>query len=81
MRYVSAKMRSQAETYTYRNYTADALKVLTSNTAKFNGGAELVSSYRDLLTSLLNHNNRSKQELSGDEIIRKMKCKISKLGG
>lgn len=79
MQYVLTRIKERAKTYAYRYYIADGIKILTSNTAKFAGGSELVSSYREIID--INSERNSDNEKSGEEIIAHMKKKISMLGG
>lgn len=79
MKYVLARIKDRVKTYAYRYYITDGIKVLTSNTAKFAGGSELVLSYREMID--VNSEKDPDKEKSGEEIIAHMKKKISMLGG
>ena len=53
MRYVQAKAEEEVEAVTYRSYVSTGIKILTSNTMNFCGGAELAIGYDELLKNPL----------------------------
>lgn len=55
-------LKKDIESYIYRVYTAECLRVLTENTAKYAGGSALTIKYIDLLE------NKPKDTRTGAEI-------------
>lgn len=82
MRYVSSRINIKTTDDIYRFYVTNALKILTSNTARFAGGSELTKTYRDIISP---SEDEQEEEQDGDaqaqEIIAKMKSKIAKVRG
>ena len=81
MRYVSSRIDQKLYDDIYRFYVTNALKILTTNTAKFAGGTELTKTYREIIS---NDNDtvqsEEQQEKEAQDIIKNMKAKIAKAG-
>lgn len=69
-----AHIREQARNEAFQIYTADALKVLGENTARFAGGSYM-KRFIDLIMPA------PKETRTGDEIVEHMKQKLAALGG
>jgi len=82
LRYVSSRINIKTTDDIYRFYVTNALKILTSNTARFAGGSELTKTYRDIISP---SEDEREEEQDGDtqaqEIIARMKSKIAKVRG
>lgn len=65
----------QSKVTAYRVYTAEALRVITENTAKYFGGGYLKIKYADMI------NPKPEEKRTGGEIIEIMKQKIAGIGG
>lgn len=72
MSYAAARHNEYLKEELFRVYVTDALKILTSNTAKYAGGEYLKKTYREAV------NPKPEETRSADEIIANIK---SKLGG
>lgn len=59
----------------YRVYTAEALRIMTENTAKYAGGGYMKQKYSDMV------NPKPEETRTGQEIIDMMKNKIAQIGG
>lgn len=68
-------MLERSKVTAYRVYTAEALRVLTENTAKYAGGGYLKVKYADII------NPKPEEKRTGSEIIEFMKQKIADIGG
>ena len=82
MRYVSSRIEKKINDDIYRFYITNALKILTSNTARFAGGTELSKTYREIITddySKTNSDSEEKQEQQAQDIINSMKSKLGKI--
>lgn len=62
-------MRRETEELIYRVYSSDALKVLTENTERFNGGSAMSKRYFDLI-DIGTKDERSGEEIAEDIITR-----------
>ena len=84
MRYVSSRIDKKINDDIYRIYITNALKILTSNSARFAGGSELVKSYSEIIMPK-NADDEAEQERESEEqaqdVIAMMKSKIGKLRG
>lgn len=81
MRYVSSRIDTKLNDDIYRFYVTNALKILTSNTAKFAGGSELVKTYREIIYPEENQQQTEEQAKKEEQdVIAKMKAKIAKVG-
>ena len=78
MRYVSSKINLKIDDDMYRFYISNGVKILTSNTARFAGGSELVKTFREIMSPVEAETEEDKQESeqAAQEIIQKMKQKI-----
>lgn len=82
MRYVSSRIEKKINDDIYRFYITNALKILTSNTARFAGGTELAKTYREIITadySGAKEDNAEEQERQAQDIINSMKSKLGKI--
>ena len=68
-------LKKQMQEKAYRIYVTDALKAITENTAKYAGGSYIKARYFDL------EDQRPEETRTPDEIIGKMKDKITRIGG
>lgn len=51
MRYAIARYQSQQRDLAYRIYVTDCLRILTENTARFNGGSYKTISFEEVILS------------------------------
>lgn len=79
MRYVSSRINQKLHDDIYRFYVTNALKILTTNTAKFAGGTELTKTYREIISNDTVQ-SEEQQEKEAQDIIKNMKAKIAKAG-
>lgn len=79
MRYVSSRIDQKLHDDIYRFYVTNALKILTTNTAKFAGGTELTKTYREIISNDAVQ-SEEQQEKEAQDIIKNMKAKIAKAG-
>lgn len=79
MRYVSSRIDQKLHDDIYRFYVTNALKILTTNTAKFAGGTELTKTYREIISNDTVQ-SEEQQEKEAQDIIKNMKAKIAKAG-
>lgn len=68
-------MLEQSKVAAYLVYTAEALRIMTENTAKYAGGGYMKQKYSDMV------NPKPEETRTGQEIIDMMKNKIAKIGG
>ena len=68
-------MLEQSKVAAYRVYTAEALRIMTENTAKYAGGGYMKQKYSDMI------NPKPEETRTGQEIINMMKNKIAEIGG
>lgn len=68
-------MLERSKVTAYRVYTAEALRIMTENTAKYAGGGYMKQKYSDMV------NPKPEEARTGQEIIDMMKNKIAKIGG
>lgn len=68
-------MLEQSKVAAYRVYTAEALRIMTENTAKYAGGGYMKQKYSDMV------NPKPEETRTGQEIIEMMKQKIADIGG
>lgn len=84
MRYVSSVIDKKNNDDIYRFYVTNALKILTTNTAKFAGGSELVKTYAEIIAPK-SAEDEAEQERENNEqaqdVIAMMKNKIGKMRG
>lgn len=80
MRYVSSRIDKKLHDDIYRIYVTNALKILTTNTAKFAGGTELTKTYREIISDENQVESEEQQEQKAQDIIKSMKSKIAKAG-
>lgn len=83
MRYVSSVIDKKNEDDIYRIYITNALKILTTNTAKFAGGSELVKSFSEIIAPKSAEEEQEQQkdnEEQARDVISMMKSKIAKMG-
>jgi hypothetical protein len=76
--YISALpsiLKKNAEDEIYRHYTADTLKCIAENTAKYGGGGYMKQRYADII------HPKPEETRTSDEIISHMKEKLKRLGG
>lgn len=78
LRYVSSRIDKKFNDDIYRFYITNALKILTTNTAKFAGGTELTKTYREIISN--DTVSEEQQEKEAQDIIKNMKAKIAKAG-
>lgn len=76
LRYAAERLKADLKEEVYKIYTADSLKIIAENTAKFGGGSVLNCRYYDLISP-----KKEVPEESADEIISRMKSKLAKFGG
>lgn len=76
LRYAAERLKADLKEEVYKIYTADSLKIIAENTAKFGGGSVLNCRYYDLISP-----KKEVPEESADEIISGMKSKLAKFGG
>lgn len=81
MRYVSSRIEEQVNDDIYRIYVTNALKILTGNTARFAGGTELTKKYSDIISDKTEEEMEEEQEQQAQDVINRMKEKISKVRG
>lgn len=82
MRYVSSRIEQKIFDDIYRFYITNALKILTTNTAKFAGGSELTKTYREIITADYSKSQEDveiEQEQQAHDIINSMKSKLGKI--
>jgi hypothetical protein len=79
LRYVSSRINQKLHDDIYRFYVTNALKILTTNTAKFAGGTELTKTYREIISNDTVQ-SEEQQEKEAQDIIKNMKAKIAKAG-
>jgi hypothetical protein len=77
LRYVSSRIDQKLHDDIYRFYVTNALKILTTNTAKFAGGTELTKTYREIISNDTTQ-SEEQQEKEAQDIIKNMKAKIAK---
>lgn len=77
MRYVIAKAEEEVEAVTYRSYVSSGIKILTSNTMNFCGGAELAIGYDELLKK----SKEPPDTRTAEEIKAHMKAKLAAIAG
>ena len=81
LRYVSSRIETNLNDDIYRFYVTGALKILTSNTAKFAGGTELVKNYSEIISgSDTEEEEENSSEKEAQNIIARMKSKIANMG-
>lgn len=68
-------MLERSKITAYRVYTAEALRIMTENTAKYVGGGYMKQKYYDII------NPKSEETRTGQEIIDMIKNKIANIGG
>lgn len=68
-------MLERSKVTAYRVYTAEALRIITENTAKYAGGGYMKQKYSDLVDP------KPEEKRTGNEIIEMMKQKIADIGG
>ena len=68
-------MLERSKVSAYRVYTAEALRIMTENTAKYAGGGYMKQKYSDMI------NPKPEETRTGQEIIDMMKNKIAEIGG
>lgn len=81
MRYVSSRINVKISDDIYRFYITNALKILTSNTARFAGGTELTKTYSDIISDDDQEELEKENEEKAADIISNIKAKISKVKG
>jgi hypothetical protein len=72
--YCIAFFRKIEEEEVYRIYVTDALQVISQNTANLAGGKTIGIRYYDIIKP------QQKEEANADEIINRIKDKLSKMG-
>ena len=70
-----AAMVERSKVTAYRVYTAEALRIMTENTAKYAGGGYMKLKYTDLIDP------KPEEKRTGNEIIEMMRKKIADIGG
>lgn len=70
MRYVDSRLKEKQREIAYRIYVTDALKILTTNTARMAGGSELTVRYHDAVMNAEHPDDRSGDEVALDVILR-----------
>lgn len=73
MRYCFARYRKEQLDKTYRIYITDALKVITENASRFNGGNYMKIRFADIV------NPKPEETRTADEIITNITDKLRKL--
>lgn len=68
-------MLERSKVTAYRVYTAEALRIMTENTAKYAGGGYMKQKYSDMV------NPKPEETRTGQEIIDMMKNKIAQIVG
>lgn len=82
MRYVSSRIDKKTNDDIYRIYITNALKILTTNTAKFAGGSELTKSYHDIISDdAVEEQQQQDDEQEAQNVISNIKSKLSNLKG
>lgn len=80
LRYVSSRIETKLNDDIYRFYVTGALKILTSNTAKFAGGTELVKNYGEIIKGSDTEEEEKSSEEEAQDVIARMKSKIANIG-
>lgn len=65
---------NHSQNMAYKVYTAEALRIITVNTAKFAGGNYIKQKYFDLITP------KQEEKRTGQDIVNMIKNKIAKIG-
>lgn len=70
MRYVDSRLKEKQREIAYRIYVTDALKILTTNSARMAGGSVLSVRYYDAVNNAGNHDDRTGDDVALDVILR-----------
>ena len=70
MRYVLAQYRREQEDKAYRIYVADALRLISENTASSVGGKYITARFADVIAPPKEEDNRTCEEITAEIIAR-----------
>ena len=70
MRYVLAQYRREQEDKAYRIYVADALRLISENTASSVGGKYITARFADVIAPPKEEDNRTCEEITAEILAR-----------
>lgn len=77
MRYVESKIKQDDEDLMYRNFITEGLKIISKNTATFEGSEVLKMNFYEFI----NRDSVQEPKVTKEEVVNNMKQTLAALGG